>query len=101
MRLRCDSWPGIPTLQPRRRVLAGGAFGLGTVAFDTWLKVVFLKRLREVAAGEMAMPTESSVAGRKGMGRGPSADRLFDLISRVDELVEDVGGTDRHGPALA
>lgn len=76
---------------------------MGTVAFDTWLKVVFLKRLREVAAGEMAMPTESSVAAQaaREWDGVPARDRLFDLISRVDELVEDVGGTDRHGPALA
>lgn len=80
--MRLVAWdPDPPT---EEKVLAGGAFGLGTVAFDTWLQVVFLKRLREVAAGEMAMPTESSVAGRKGMGRGPSAGSAvrLDLKSR-------------------
>lgn len=71
-------------------MLAGGAFGLGTATFETWLQVVFIPRLRQVAAREIAIPADSSVAAQAArewdglLGR----ERLFELIAKIDEVVE-------------
>jgi uncharacterized protein YqcC (DUF446 family) len=86
--LRASAWN--PNPPSEEEVLAGGAFGLKTVAFETWLQVVFISRLRQVAAGVIPIPTSSSVAvqaSREWDGvRG--RDRLFELISEVDRTVE-------------
>ena len=73
-------------------VLSGGAFGLGTVAFDTWVQVVFVTRLRQVADGVFPIPEASSVgtqANREWDGAGgPDRDRLLGLLLDVDDLIE-------------
>jgi uncharacterized protein YqcC (DUF446 family) len=71
-------------------VLAGGAFGMGTVSFDAWLQVVFVHRLRQVAEGTLSVPTSSSVgakAVREWDGDPFDRDVLLDLINQVDSLV--------------
>ena len=71
-------------------VLKGGAFGLGTVAFDTWVQVVFVTRLRQAADGAFPLPETSSVgaqAAREWDG-AVDRDRLQQLIFEVDELIE-------------
>lgn len=73
------------------RVLEGGAFGMGTVAFEQWLQVVLLARLRQVAAGEMPVPTSSSVAvqaAREWDTAGYDTSRLQDLVTEVDAVAE-------------
>lgn len=75
---------------PEATVLAGGAFGLGTVAFDTWLQVVFVNRLRQVAAGTFDLPRSSSVgaqAVREWDGDPIGRDTLLGLIQQVDDLL--------------
>jgi uncharacterized protein YqcC (DUF446 family) len=71
-------------------VLAGGAFGMGTVAFPTWLQVVFVKRLRQAAAGKFEIPSSSSVstfAHREFDGYTEDIEGLMDLLYEVDRLV--------------
>ena len=71
-------------------VLAGGAFGQRTVAFTQWLQVVFVKRLRQAAAGEFRIPSSSSVstmAVREFDGYPEDLSRLMDLLHEVDKLV--------------
>lgn len=86
--LRVAGWN--PNPPSEETVLAGGAFGLGTVAFETWLQVIFISRLRQVAAGEMDIPTSSSVAvqATREWDGVPGRERLFDLISEIDRMVE-------------
>jgi uncharacterized protein YqcC (DUF446 family) len=75
---------------PEETVLAGGAFGLGTVPFDTWLQVVFVQRLRQVAAGTFDIPTSSSVgaqAVREWDADPFDRDELLGLIHQVDSLL--------------
>lgn len=70
-------------------VLEGGAFGMNTVPFVTWLQVVFVSRLREVARGELELPGSSSVgtmAVRELDGATEDVSRLMDLIHEVDAL---------------
>ena len=69
-------------------VLAGGAFGLGTGPFETWLQVVFVPRLRQVAAGTFDPPTSSSVAAQavREWDGYRDRDRLVGLIQQVDDL---------------
>jgi uncharacterized protein YqcC (DUF446 family) len=73
-------------------VLKGGAFGMGTVPFDTWVQVVFVTRLRQVADGVFPVPANSSVgtqALREWDSAGPpDRDRLLGLILDVDDLIE-------------
>ncbi len=72
------------------KVLAGGAFGMNTVAFDTWLQVVFVERLRQVARGELDIPLSSSVGTQATREYdGDPADRsvLMKLIHEVDRTV--------------
>jgi uncharacterized protein YqcC (DUF446 family) len=85
---RTDMW--IPDPPSEETVLAGGAFGLKTVPFDAWLQVVFVPRLRQVAAGEFPVPESSSVGAQAvreydsdPLDRGP----LMDLLNEVDGLV--------------
>lgn len=80
-------WPEPPS---EEHVLAGGAFGLRTVSFDTWLQVVFVTRLRQVADGGIAIPPSSMVgvqAAREWDGDPRDRDHLSDLIHEVDRLV--------------
>lgn len=77
-------------------VLAGGAFGLGTVAFDSWVQVVFVTRLRQTADGVFPIPSSSSVgtkATREWNGYDPvDRERLLGLILDVDDLIEGRSG---------
>jgi uncharacterized protein YqcC (DUF446 family) len=77
---------------PEETVLAGGAFGLGTVAFDTWVQVVFVPRLRQAAAGAFPLPKNSAVgaqATREWNTVGPQDyNRLLELLLEVDDLIE-------------
>lgn len=71
-------------------VVAGGAFGMNAVPFDTWLQVVFVKRLREVASGEIDIPQSSSVgtqATREYDGDTIDRSALMKLINQVDGVV--------------
>ena len=70
-------------------VLRGGAFGMGTVPFDTWLQVVFVQRLRQAADGTFPIPPSSDVgtqATREWDGAG-DRDRLLGLLLDVDDLI--------------
>lgn len=70
--------------------IAGGAFGMQTVAFSQWLQVVFVKRLRQAAAGEFEIPSSSSVstfATREFDGYTEDLDGLMKLLYEVDRLV--------------
>lgn len=72
-------------------VLAGGAFGMQSVPFVTWLQVVLVPRLRQVAAGEMELPGSSSIgtfAVRELDGAGADTDGLLDLIFEIDGLAK-------------
>ena len=85
---RVGLWLDAPPSE--EEVLAGGAFGLGTTAFDTWVQVVFVRRLRQVAAGAFPLPKGSAVgvqATREWDG-SPHHDRLLELLLEVDSLVE-------------
>ena len=76
---------------PEETVLAGGAFGLGTVPFDTWLQVVFVQRLHQVAEGTFDIPRSSSVgaqAVREWDSDPFDRDALLDLIHQVESLVD-------------
>jgi uncharacterized protein YqcC (DUF446 family) len=70
-------------------VLAGGAFGLGTVAFDNWLQVVFVLRLRQVATGDFDLPSSSAVGAQavREWDGYQDRDRLLDLIHQVEAIV--------------
>lgn len=86
--LRLVGWD--PNPPSEEEVLSGGAFGYLKFAFETWLQVVFIRRLRQVAAGEIAMPRRSSVgvhAARQWDGV-PDRDRLLGLIAEADRIVE-------------
>ena len=70
-------------------VVAGGAFGMNSVPFYTWLQVVLVARLRQIAAGEMEVPQSSSIgtfAVRELDGEVLDVERLMDLIHEVDGL---------------
>ena len=80
----------MPDPPDEETVLAGGAFGMNAVAFPTWLQVVFVKRLRQAAAGEFEIPRSSSVstfATREFDGYREDVDRLMNLLYEVDDLV--------------
>ena len=80
----------MPAPPSEQTVLEGGAFGMNTVAFPTWLQVVFVKRLRQAAAGEFGIPRSSSVstiAAREFDGERKDIERLMDLLYEVDRLV--------------
>ena len=82
----------MPNPPAEENVLAGGAFGMGTVPFVTWLQVVLVARLRAVAAGEMALPGSSSIgtmAVREFDGDDGKTDDLMRLIHEVDHLAND------------
>lgn len=71
-------------------VVAGGAFGMNAVAFPTWLQVVFVKRLRQAAAGEFPLPKSSQVstfATREFDGYPEDVEPLMRLLYEVDDLV--------------
>lgn len=71
-------------------VLAGGAFGRETVPFDTWLQVVFVQRLRQVAEGDFDIPKSSSVgaqAAREWDADPFDREALRGLIYQVDSLL--------------
>ena len=91
---RAGIWLADPP--PEETVLAGGAFGLGTGAFDTWVQVVFVKRLRDAAAGAFPLPNKSSVgtqATREWNTVGPTDyNRLLELLLEVDDLIEGRAG---------
>ena len=84
---RLGTWMDDPPSE--ETVLAGGAFGLGTVAFDTWLQVVFVLRLRQAAAGEFEIPSSSSVGAQavREWDGYTDRDRLLDLIHEVEALI--------------
>ena len=77
------------------RVLEGGAFGQGTVAFEHWIQVVLVARLRAVAAGELDPPTSSMVgtAAVREWDGVQEREGLASLLSRLDGVIV------RGGPA--
>lgn len=84
---RLNQW--MPEPPSEDEVLAGGAFGMGSVPFVTWLQVVLVTRLRQVAAGTMELPSSSSIgtmAVREFDGAPQDTDRLMHLIHEVDRL---------------
>jgi uncharacterized protein YqcC (DUF446 family) len=83
---RLGAWVDAPPSE--EEVLAGGAFGMGTVPCETWIQVVLVERLRAVERGEMALPGSSSLAAhavRELDGR-TDRDDLIDLLHEVDGL---------------
>jgi uncharacterized protein YqcC (DUF446 family) len=84
---RVGTWRDEPP--PEEEVLAGGAFGMGTVPFETWIQVVLIERLRQVERGEMTLPAGSSLAAHAVRELDGVHDRegLFDLLRAVDDLV--------------
>ncbi|HEY7876397.1 MAG TPA: YqcC family protein [Actinomycetota bacterium] len=89
---RLGAWMENPPTE--ETVLGGGAFGMGTVAFDTWLQVVFVPRLRQTAAGAFPLPKNSSVgaqASREWDGETRDLERLLGLILDVDDVIEGRG----------
>ena len=83
---RMGAWSEDPPSEDE--VVAGGAFGMGSVPYETWIQVVLVARLREVAAGEMELPPGSSVgvhAVREFDG-APDHDHLIHLLIEVDHL---------------
>jgi uncharacterized protein YqcC (DUF446 family) len=70
------------------QVLAGGAFGTASVPFEAWIQVVLLNRLRQVARGEMDLPSSSSVGAHavREWDGAPDRDELIDLLIEVDHL---------------
>jgi uncharacterized protein YqcC (DUF446 family) len=86
---RLKMWmPNPPT---EDHVLAGGAFGMKTVPFVTWLQVVLVARLRAVAAGEMELPGASEIGTMavRELDGSHGTDRLMSLIHDVDRLAND------------
>ena len=84
---RLKMW--VPDPPDEGTVLEGGAFGMNTVPFVTWLQVVFVSRLREVARGDLELPGSSSVgtmAVRELDGATEDVSRLMHLIHEVDAL---------------
>lgn len=85
---RLQWWQADPPSE--ETVLAGGAFGMGTVAFPEWLQVVFVARLRQAASGEFPLPSSSSVstmATREFDGYTEDVERLMELLYEVDRIV--------------
>jgi uncharacterized protein YqcC (DUF446 family) len=70
-------------------VLAGGAFGMESVAFEAWIQVVFVRRLRSVADGSLSVPSSSSVAvyAVREWDGATDRDHLLDLLTQVDDAV--------------
>jgi uncharacterized protein YqcC (DUF446 family) len=70
------------------QVLAGGAFGMSSVPFETWIQVVLLDRLRQVARGEMELPGSSSVGAHavREFDGAPDRNGLVDLLIELDHL---------------
>lgn len=88
--LRSLGW-WLPDPPSENTVLAGGAFGMETVPFVTWIQVIFVVRLRQAASGEFPIPSSSSVstmAVRELDGGAQDTDRLLDLLHEVDRVVK-------------
>lgn len=85
---RIGTWSDDPPTE--EEVLAGGAFGLGTVAFDQWVQVVFVRRLRQVAEGTFPIPKSSAPGAQatREWDGSPHHDRLLELLLEVDSVVE-------------
>ncbi len=84
---RIGAWTRDPPSE--ETVLAGGAFGMNAVPFYTWLQVVLIARLRQIAAGDLEIPRSSSIgtfAVRELDGERLDVERLMDLIHEVDRL---------------
>ncbi len=85
---RLGWWEGDPPSEDT--AIAGGAFGRETVAFSQWLQVVFVKRLRQAAAGEFEIPRSSMVSAyavREFDGYPEDLSGLMDYLQEVDRLV--------------
>ena len=84
---RVGAWQAEPPSEDE--VLAGGAFGMGAVPFETWLQVVLVPRLRDVVSGEAELPPGSAVgvhAVREWDG-APDRERLIELLIELDTTV--------------
>jgi len=85
---RVRAWDPEPPTE--EYVLSGGAFGLQSGAFEHWVQVVLVARLRAVAAGTLDLPGSSMVgtqAIREWDGH-PERDELTRLLIEVDEVTE-------------
>lgn len=83
---RSGAWTDAPPSE--EDVVAEGAFGGGTVPFEQWVQVVLLRRLRQVAAGEIGAPRGSQVGvyAWRELGHDPHRERLVELLQEVDRL---------------
>jgi uncharacterized protein YqcC (DUF446 family) len=86
---RLGQW--MPDPPPTGEVLAGGAFGASTAAFETWLQTILVPTLRQVAAGQTSIPRTSSIGAFAirefgGVPVGDERRALLDLIHRVDRV---------------
>ena len=82
------AWQAEPPSE--EEVLAGGAFGMGTVPFEFWIQVVLIERLRQMAAGELDPPDSSMIAAHavREWDGAPHREALLELLMELDELIE-------------
>jgi uncharacterized protein YqcC (DUF446 family) len=67
----------------------GEAFGADLMTYEAWLQHVFLPRLLEAAtSGSYPSQSRVAVAAARNFDGVEGAERLIDLLSRVDEAVE-------------
>jgi uncharacterized protein YqcC (DUF446 family) len=69
--------------------IADGAFGGTATTFEEWLQLVFLPNLRR-AASSNTLPASSNVgvAAVRNLDGVAGAERLIELLSRIDSMVE-------------
>ena len=72
--------------------IADGAFGGSAMTFDEWLQLVFLPNLRSAALSD-TLPTRSdvAVAAVRNLDGVPGTERLIELLSRIDNIVQQQG----------
>jgi uncharacterized protein YqcC (DUF446 family) len=65
------------------------AFGMDKLTFDEWLQYIFIPRVKTIVAQHEQLPDRSMVAVKavREYDGVPGADRLLDLLSDFDELI--------------
>jgi uncharacterized protein YqcC (DUF446 family) len=69
-----------------------GAFGMNTMAFEQWIQFVLLERLHDIIKTKGDFPKNSHLAtyAVRNFDGDPEADKLQDLLSRLDTLIENI-----------
>ena len=86
-----------------------GAFGQGTLGFAQWIQFVLVSRIREIASERGEFPSGSEVGAYavRELDGAPDADRLIQLLHKVDALavsaptLDDLVETGIEAPAPA